>query len=277
MSLRDRVAGELAYRRARQRPEYEERDLCELADHPERAAALLAGADRPSMLPLPPVLPTADQVNRLVSMELIGGGKILKHVPGMGAVYDWRDSPWTPVPQGGVKIKPIVFVQHIPVVPNMEGIADFVRLRDVLVAQGLMVQNATDSDGNVALFTPMDIMCWQARGANQFSCGTEHMHLSIGEEWTRRQLRAAAWLVNQAHDKHGIPIARAALGTGSGGIAKVVKRGQISHMRVSKSAGYNDRSDPGEGYDWEYVRRAVVTYRQRIADGTAEAKGFTGI
>jgi hypothetical protein len=158
----------------------------------------------------------------------------------------------------------------------MVGIADFVRLRDVLVAQGLMVQNATDGDGNVALYTPMNRLCYQARGANQLSCGTEHTHMSINDPWSRRQLRASAWLVNQAKDKYELPIGNAVLGSGSG-VVRIGKRGQTTHKAVSHYAGYDDRSDPGSGYDFEYVHKCVVVYRQRVADGTADTKGFEGI
>jgi hypothetical protein len=228
--------------------EHEEKDLCSVSIdaaitpeaammHPEFAAAIKAPE----------------------GATIIGDGKVLKDVRGMGRIYDWRASPWTPA--SGGRINPIVFVQHIPVVPNMAGIADFVRLRDVLVAQGLMVQNATDRDGNIALYTPMNILCYQARGANQMSCGTEHMHMAIGETWTKRQMRASAWLVNQAKDKYGIPAGMADLEPG-GGIVRVARRGQTSHRMVSDMAGYHDRTDPGGGYDWEYVYHCVLFYRQ---------------
>src|SRR5215207_3196520 len=108
-AVRDRVA----YHRARLHPELEQRDLCStdiyldteaLTEHPEfnQARSAPDGAG------------------------IIGNGKILKRIPGMGTVYDWRASPWTPA--NGGRITPVVFVQHIPVVPNMSGIADFVRL-----------------------------------------------------------------------------------------------------------------------------------------------------
>lgn len=183
-----------------------------------------------------------------------GSGKVLKEIRGMGKVYDWRASPWTQ-PNGG-KIPVALFVQHIPVVPNVPGIADFIRLRDVLVAQGLMIQSATDSEGNAALYTPFDRLCYQARGANSFSCGTEHMHMSTSEPWTKKQLRASAWLVHLCHEKHGTPYRRAWLRSGSG-VVKVSRRGQTTHMAISQKAGYNDRSDPGSGYDFAYVLHCV--------------------
>jgi hypothetical protein len=213
--------------------------------------------------------------------EIPHGGHKLKTIKGMGSVYDWRTSPWTPA--NGGKINPLVFVQHIPVVPNLVGIADFIRLRDVLVAQGLMVQSSTDREGNVALFTPFDILCYQARGANQLSCGCEHMHLTIGEDWSKKQLRAAAWLVNLAKEKHGIPAHWGKLGSGAG-VVRVAQRGSTSHEEVSIAAGFNDRSDPGVkgkdpggGYDREYVYRCVTVWRERIKDGTADSKGMEGI
>lgn len=194
-----------------------------------------------------------------VGDTIIGGGKVLKEIPGAGKVYDWRDSSWTPT--NGGPIRPLIFVQHIPVVPNIAGIADFVRLRDVLVAQGLMVHSATDREGNVAWFTPFDFLNYHARGANSFSCGCEHMHISTAEDWTERQFRAAAWLVNQAKNKHDIPAGNADLATGNG-VVRVNDKGQCSHQRVSWAAGYNDRSDPGPGYDFGHVRELVIYYRE---------------
>lgn len=192
--------------------------------------------------------------------RLIGGGVVLRTIKGMGTIYDWRKSSWTPRSFSG-NIPVLLFVHHIPVVPNMAGIADFVRLRDVLVAQGLMVQTTTDRDGNVGLFTPFNAGCYQAKGANSFSCGCEHMHLTIGETWTKKQLRASAWLVQRCNDKHGTPLSKARLASGSG-VVRVVTRGQTTHKDVSHYAGYNDRSDPGSGYDFEYVAHCVRYFNQ---------------
>jgi hypothetical protein len=185
------------------------------------------------------------------------GGKVLKSIKGMGTIYDWRDSPWTQ-PSGG-RIVPVIGVQHIPVIRNVDGFGDLITLEEVLQAQGLQVQQGTDREGNVALFTPGNFLCFQARGANQISWGTEHMHLTTSEAWTKRQLRAAAW-VNQLNHKHyGTPLTRATLGAGNG-LVRVLHRGQTTHKAVSHFAGYNDRSDPGVkgedqggGYDFEYV------------------------
>lgn len=211
-----------------------------------------------------PLMAGPSQVSELLSAKrpmeaVIGGGRVLKSIKGMGTIYDWRTSPWTPA--NGGKINPLVFVHHIPVVPNVKGIGDFITLRNVLVAQGLMVQTSTDREGNVALYTPFNVLCYQAKGANSLSTGCEHMHMTTGEAWSRKQLRASAWLVNQALEKHGIPAtAWAKLGDGNGFVT-VKRRGQTTHEAVSNAAGYHDRSDPGNGYDKEYVDHCVHYFR----------------
>lgn len=253
MSLVTRVRGELAYQRTtrRRRQERDERYGCGAPRYPLVDDALRAAIEPHREMEHARQADPGDRI--------YGGGTVLKDLPGAGRVYDWRDSDWTPV--NGGKISPLVFVQHIPVVPNAEGISDFIRLRDVLVAQGLMVQSATDREGNVALFTPFDRLCYQARGANSVSCGCEHMHMTTGESWTEKQFRAAAWVVNLAKDKHDIPAAKGSLGAGSGAV-RVLDRGQVSHQRVSQAAGYNDRSDPGPGYDFDHVRDLVIWWRR---------------
>jgi hypothetical protein len=256
------------YQKALRHPQHEERDFCTDAQKNIDVLQLLKVAQDPH---------PEFSVDKLapVGTSVYGGGVILKSIPGMGAVYDWRGTAWTrPMIEGNHN--PILYVQHIPVIPQMVGIADFVRLRDVLVAQGLGVQTGTDGTGNVALFTEFNKMCYQARGANQFSVGNENMHYSIGDEWTKRQLRASAWLVNLAKEKEGIPAGMADLEPG-GGIVRVARHGQTSHKMVSIMAGYKDRSDPGPLYDWEYVYYAVVKWRERIANGTADELGFEGI
>jgi hypothetical protein len=266
MSVLAAARNRIEYAKAKRHPEDEQADLCSTGQDVV-GADYYADADIES-----PEFIVARSAADGASVP--HGGRKLKTIKGMGSIYDWRTSPWTPA--NGGRIRPLVFVQHIPVVSNIAGIADFVRLRDVLVAQGLMVQNATDAEGNVAMFTPMDVLCYQARGANQVSCGTEHMHASIGEEWSQKQFRAAAWLVNQALDKFGIPAFNGELGGGNGTV-RVIQRGQVSHMRVSQAAGFNDRSDPGPGYDWERVRSYVLGWRERIRNGTADSKGFEGL
>jgi len=203
-----------------------------------------------------------------VGDPVVHGGRVIADIPGMGKVYDWRPSPWTPV--NGGKIRPLLFVDHIPVVPNMAGIADFIRLRDVLVAQGLMVQSATDSSGNVALYTPLNYLCYQARGANSFSAGCEHMHMSTTETWTRRQINAAAYMHWRWWKYQGGPNRRASLASGNG-IVRVVRRGYTTHEDVSHYAGYNDRSDPGTLFEREYDR---VEAGVRYFDKHRSFKGF---
>jgi hypothetical protein len=122
----------------------------------------------------------------------------------------------------------------------------------------------------------LNVLCYQAKGANQVSCGTEHMHMTVNEEWSKRQLRASAWLVNQALEKHGIPAYEGKVASGAG-VVRVLSKGQTSHKRVSQAAGFNDRIDPGAGYDFEYVRYCVIKYRGRIQDGVADSKGFEGL
>lgn len=248
----NRVSTEVRYQLAKRHLEHEERDMCGSED--------LASVIDLNEIAMPHPMFSLTAPQRREGRSVHGGGIILKSVRGMGTIYDWRRSPWTP--SNGGRIRPLVMVQHIPVVPNMAGIADFIRLRDVLVAQGLMVQNATDRDGNVALYTAMDSLCYQARGANQQSTGIEHMHATTGEAWSKKQLRAAAWLVNQGLEKCSIPTTMGTLGSGNGTV-RVLKKGQTSHKRVSAAAGYNDRSDPGSGYDHEYVRHCVKFFRDK--------------
>lgn len=243
MALLDRAKGELAFQKAKRNLKLEARDVHDID-------AQLLGEEK------------AEENRRLLavaSSTIPGGGKVLKSVKGMGTIYDWRGTGWAPA--NGGKINPLIFVQHIPVVPNKDGIGDFITLRNVLVAQGLMVQSATDREGNVALYTPFDVLCYQARGANQFSCGCEHMHMSVTEPWSKRQLRASAWLAQLAERKHNIPVQMADLDPGPG-IVKVKRRGHTSHKNVSAKAGYNDRSDPGPGYDWEYVSHCVKFFEE---------------
>lgn len=185
--------------------------------------------------------------------------KVVKELGGAGKVYDWRGTGLLR-PSAGT-IKPLIMVEHIPVVPNKAGIQDFLDLARVLRAQGLSLQAATDRDGNVALFTPLHSCCWQARGVNQQSCGVEHMHMAVSEEWTKKQLRASAWLWQYAEREYGIPLRVGKLAPGGPGLARVIKRGHVSHERVSQAAGFNDRVDPGPKYDWEYVRHAALFFK----------------
>jgi hypothetical protein len=250
MKTADLIGHPLAYRAARARPELEARDFCGIQDRPpsEALAQALGLAAEPTRA-----------LAAAVGARIIGGGMVIRDIRGMGKVYDWRTSPWTPA--NGGRINPLLGVHHIPVIPNMSGIADFIRLRDVLVAQGLLVQTATDRDGNVALFTPFDILCYHAKGANQLSWGCEHMHMSVGESWSKQQLRASAWIVQLAQRQVGTPLGRARMLNGNG-VVGVLRRGQTTHEAVAHRAGFNDRSDPGDLYDFEYVRHCVSYFRK---------------
>lgn len=186
--------------------------------------------------------------------------RVIKTIRGMGKIYDFRTTGLL-APSGGL-IRPLIMVEHIPVVPNMPGIGDFLALARVLNAQNLSLQAATDTEGHVALYTPLNRLCWQARGANSISCGVEHMHMSINEDWSKKQLRASAWLWQYAEREFGIPLRVAKIGDGPGATVSVFKRGHTSHKRVAAAAGFNDRSDPGGKYDWEYVRAAVLFFKR---------------
>lgn len=187
--------------------------------------------------------------------------RIIKTLKGAGKIYDYRRSGLL-APNGG-RIRLLIAVEHIPVVPNRVGTGDFIQLASVLKAQGLSLQAATDAEGNVALYTPLDRLCYQARGANQVSFGVEHMHMSTGEPWTKKQLRASAWIWQYAYREFGIPMRVGRIVDGPGNTVRVIEKGHTSHMRVSAAAGWNDRSDPGRGYDWEYVRHCALYYRKK--------------
>lgn len=190
--------------------------------------------------------------------------RLIKTIRGGVQVYDYRKTGILP-PNGG-RIRPLIMVEHIPVIPQMAGMLDFEALVRVLRQRGLSLQAATDgpderSDfGKVALFNNLDRLCYQAKGANSLSCGVEHMHNTIADPWSKRQLRASAWLWQYAEREYGIPLRIAKLGNGNP--VKVLQRGHTSHQRVSQAAGFNDRVDPGSGYDWEYVRGAAVFYKK---------------
>jgi hypothetical protein len=187
-------------------------------------------------------------------------------IPGTtGLLYDWRGTGMCPpVRSGGrtVKIGPVIMVEHIPVVRNVVGPGDFHTLANVLKAQGLSLQAATDAEGNVCFYANLNDLCWQARGANQVSCGVEHMHWSTSEPWTRKQFLASAWLWHHAWKNQGIPCKQGTLFYGAPGVATVTSPGHVSHELVSRYAGYNDRTDPGDKYDWQLVRKAALYFRK---------------
>lgn len=99
---------------------------------------------------------------------------VLKELRGAGKVFDFRGTGLLP-PNGGI-IQPLITVEHIPVVPNVEGADDLHQLARVLRQQGLSLHAAADREGNIALYNPLNRLCYQARGANSVSCGVEHMH-----------------------------------------------------------------------------------------------------
>lgn len=183
--------------------------------------------------------------------------RIIRAVPGMGTVFDYRGTGLLG-PNGG-RIRPLLFVQHIPVYPNKPGTQDFIGLAGVLKAQGLALQSATDRDGNVALYNRFDALCYQARGANSISCGCEHMHMAITEPFTRRQMRAAAWLGYRAWRDYGIPPQGGQMSRGNGQVG-VIRRGHVSHQNEAAMAGYNDRVDPGPRFDWAYLWHCIHWY-----------------
>lgn len=265
------LLNEPAHRAARAHPEHELRDFCGLT-----AADIHGDAKDES----PEMLQALSQP--LEGNAVAHGGRVLKVVKGMGTVFDWRGTQWTlPMVMGG--LNPLSHVVHIPVLPDMAGIADFIKLRDVLVAQGLGIHQGTDRTGNVALFLRMTQMTYQAKGGNQLTIGTENMHLTVTQEWTKRQMRAQAWIINQAKDHAGISAHWGSLASGPG-VIRVRSRGNVSHKMVANAAGFHNRSDPGvKGldpggkYDKEYVYHCVVGYRQRIKDGTADKLGMEGL
>lgn len=184
--------------------------------------------------------------------------RVHRRIPGMGTVWDYRHMTF---PNGGV-IRPLAYVQHIPVIRQMDGRADLDLLHRVLVAQGLMVQHATDAEGNVALYTPTNRLCYHARGANALAAGVEHMHATTSEEWTEKQINAAAYVAWIARYHHGVPLVRGTLVPGGNRTAAVTKRGQVAHAEVSAAAGYHDRSDPGPGYPWAEVRERAMFFNR---------------
>lgn len=182
-----------------------------------------------------------------------------RSIPGMGKVYDFRGTGLCP-PNGG-RIRPLMMVHHIPVVRNVAGIADFVTLGNILRGKGLAIQAATDSEGNVALYTRFDDMCYGHRGANQFACGVEHMHMTTDEAWTEKQMRAAAWCAEQVWTSYAVPPRGAKMLPGNH-LVKVQRRGHTSHKEVSTLAAYNDRSDPGGKFSFAQLYELTRYFHQ---------------
>jgi hypothetical protein len=172
-------------------------------------------------------------------------------------VFDFRH---VTSPNGG-RIPISACVHHIPVITNVPGRADLDTLRQVLLDQGLMVQFGTDAEGNVALYTPADRLCFHARGANSVTCGIEHMHFAIGEKWMKKQLRAAAWIAQRLERQFGLPLRLATVEPGGSKIARITQTGHTTHRQISTAAGFNDRVDPGDGFDFEYVFHAAEFFK----------------
>jgi hypothetical protein len=178
-----------------------------------------------------------------------------------GKVFDYRGTGLCP-PNGG-RFRPLAFVNHIPVVEQLPGTADFEKLGRTLKAQGLSIQAATDAEGNVALFTRLDELCFGHLGANRVACGAEHMHATTAKVWTEQQMRAAAWLAHRAWRSFGIPPRRAILTPGAGHKegntfvldkpVGVKRRGHTSHQNVSALIGSFARTDPGPGFSFRHL------------------------
>lgn len=199
---------------------------------------------------------------------------VVKSLRGAGSVYDWRNTGLLP-PNGG-RIRLLVGVEHIPVMPNVPGVGDFVSLANVLRAQGLSLQTATDREGNVALYNPLDRLCYQAKGANQLGYGTEHMHTAITEDWSRKQLRASAWIWQYAEHAYGLPMQMANITPGHG-LVGVARRGHTSHQNIANQAGFHNRTDPGNKYDWEYVKKAALFFVVHGGFTRRTAHGWVGV
>lgn len=189
---------------------------------------------------------------------------VMKALPGLGGarVFDFRGSGEIR-PNGG-KIPLLAMVEHIPVMVDKPGIQDFLDLARVIRERGLGLQAATDVEGNVAIFTNLNRLCFQARGLNGSSCGVEHMHRTITQPWERQQLCASAWLWHYAKVVYGLEKRRGRLAPAGPGLASVVRKGHVTHEEVSRAAGFNDRTDPGPGYDFEFVQHAANFFGRHL-------------
>jgi N-acetylmuramoyl-L-alanine amidase len=184
-----------------------------------------------------------------------------KAVPGMGGkVFDFRGTGLLR-PSGG-RIRPLVMVHHIPVVRQSAGLADFRKLAEILNGKGLAIQAATDAEGNVALFTRFDELCFGQKGANQVGCGVEHMHLTVEKTFSEQQMRAAAWCANQVWVSFNIPPRRGILTPGDGKVG-VKRRGHTSHKNVSNMAGFHNRSDPGPLFDFAHLYELTKHFHEK--------------
>jgi hypothetical protein len=173
-------------------------------------------------------------------------------------IYDYR--PETN-PNGG-RINLQACVWHIPVIRQAEGRTDLDTLRRVLLQQGLMVQFGTDGEGNVAMYTRADRLCYQARGGNSITCGVEQMHYLTSDTWSKKQFRAAGWIAQYLEREFDIPLQMADVEPGGYHAVRIVRKGHTSHEQISRMSGYNDRSDPGPGMDYEYVFHCARFFKQ---------------
>lgn len=184
--------------------------------------------------------------------------KTLKIASGQTSkIWDYRGET---SPNGGV-IGLRACTWHIPVIPNVVGRGDLDTLRNVLLAQGLMVQFGTDAEGNIALYTRANRLCFQARGGNSVTCGVEQMHKTIGEPWSRKELRAGGWIAQYLEREFDIPLQMADVEPGPGATVVIARKGHTSHQQISRVAGFNDRSDPGKGFDYQYVFHAARFFK----------------
>lgn len=188
-------------------------------------------------------------------------------IPGLrGKVYDFRGTGLCPpVMSGGrsIRIRPVLYVQHIPVIHNVKGTGDLITLGNVLRAQGLNVQSGTDAEGNIALYTRQDELCYHARGVNSISIGTEHMHFGIDEPWTDAQMKAAAYLAWRAWHYAGVPPRNASLGNAGSGLAIAKRSGHTTHRIEADVAGWHDRTDPGAGFHRQHLYDLVHFYDRK--------------
>lgn len=173
-------------------------------------------------------------------------------------VFDYRKN--TSANGGAIALR--ACVHHIPVISQHSGHGDLDVLRQVLLAQGLMVQFGTDAEGNVAIYTPPNRLCFHARGSNSFTCGIEHMHRTVGEHWLKKQFRAGAWIAQYLERRFDLPLKMARVESAGSGRAQIVSRGHTSHEMISRKAGFNDRSDPGSGFDYEQVFSAARFFKR---------------
>ena len=174
------------------------------------------------------------------------------------SIYDYRGET---SPNGGtIALKACTW--HIPVIEQAPGRADLDTLRRVLLDQGLMVQFGTDGEGNVAMYTKANRLCWQARGGNYATCGVEQMHYRTTDEWSLKQLRAAGWIMQYLEREYDIPLQMADVEPGGPGLALIVRKGHTSHRQIARMAGYNDRTDPGHGFDYEYCFHAANFFKE---------------